>query len=197
MLVRGGRVVPGFGLGSAQAFVQAGLDLQAQVGLVAGAGNIYFDLDVKNFNIDFTDSVEAFQAAGAAGALRIGPEIDAAGAPTVTKPLTHKAWLLNAKLAALPKSGIPDPANSLGAYYNQADATQAKSLATQMIALYNQAISAGSGASPAPVQPPAQAATAPATASILPVVALAAVGAAAATFVIYRNPVRALRKSHV
>jgi hypothetical protein len=197
----GGRSVVGFGLSaSASTFAQANVDLQNQIVAVVGAGNTYFDENVATFDLDFTDATEAYQAAGQAGATSLGPEIDASGAPTVTKPLTGQAWTLNAQLAALQKSGAVDAKNNVKTtYFTQTDALKAKALVTQMVGLYDQAIAKGSAAIGQPqtatanasVTPPLPAPTAQAP-SFLPVVALGAVVAAVATVLVTRSP----RRSH-
>ena len=214
MLLHGGRPVPGFALGAGATFAQAATDLQNEVVLVVqSAGDSYYSANVKNLVLDFSDATEAYQAAGQAGATSVGPEIDSVGAPSVTKPLTQQAWVVNGQLATLPKSGLPDPKNDVSApYYNQSDADEAKSLVSQMIDLYYQAINAGSAAlkqpsplkpspskprpspkpgPPTPVPPPAQAASS----NFWPVVAVG-VAAAAVTFVVAKSKLKMRRSSH-
>ena len=190
MLRRGDRWVVGFGLdAAASTFVQAGADLQNQVLLVVNAGDIYYTADLAAFYLDYSDAVLAYQAAGQAGATSLGPEIDSAGAPTVTKPLTTQAWTLNGQLQALPKSG--SAAGTTPAYWNQADANTAKTLISKMVGLYTAAILNGSIAVKAPVPSPTPVpVTPPASASgpsALPVIALGAAVAAVATVMIVRG----------
>ena len=209
MLVRAGRVVPGFALGASSyalsasptTFAQASIDLQNQVVAVVNAADVYYGENVQNLYLDFSDATLAYQAAGQAGATSLGPEIDAAGAPTVTQPFTKKAWTLNGQLASLPKSGLPDPKNDVASpYFTRADADRAKVLVTQMVDLYDQAIKQGSATvSPAPgpvVVPPATPATptSQAASNLLPVVAVgAALAVVAAAYVVTRSH----RRSHV
>jgi len=195
----GGRPAVGFGLSaSASTFAQTNVDLQNQVVAVVGAGDSYYAANLQAFYQDYTDATEAYQAAGQAGATSLGPEIDASGAPTVTKPLTGQAWALNSQLATLSKSGPIDTKNNVTRpYFTQADADKAKALVTQMVSLYDQAITKGSAGVGQPtatvVVPPTPAPIAQAP-SFLPVVALGAVVAAVATVVVVRSP---SRRSHV
>jgi|SRR5579883_299281 len=200
MLFRGGRQVVGFesaalvrhGLGAASTstFDHAQLDLQNQVEAVVQAGDTYYQAHVAGYELDYTDAVLAYQAAGQAGATNVGPEIDASGAPTVTKPLTQQAWTLNGQLAQVPRSGAASPSQGFpSAYFTKADADKAKAIVTQMVTLYNQAISKGSasiGQSTAPVLPPTPTPI-PSTPSALPMVALGVTAAAVATVVITRT----------
>jgi len=113
-------------------YAQAQIDLAAvQAG--ASAGDTYLAAS------EYANAVQAYQAVGVSGATVVGPEIDLAGAPNATQPFTQKAWVLNAALAAINSSA---PA--------QSDAQQAQSLIGQMIALYQQAIAAGTNVGPGP-----------------------------------------------
>lgn len=111
-------------------------DLQNEVILAAAAADTY--LAAK----DYKGAVNAYQAAGQAGASGVGPEIDLAGAPNVTQPLTQQAWTLNAALAAV-NAASP----------TSVDANLAQGYVKQMIALYQQAIAAGRRAIVAIVPP--------------------------------------------
>lgn len=155
MLQLRGRAVAGFALG-ASTFAQSAADLQNQVVLVVAAGDAYYLADSTAFRLDFTDATQAYQAAGQAGASSVGPEIDSAGASSTTSPLTQQAWNINAQLAAMQPSGLPDPTNGVNApYFNHADADKARGLVVSMVALYSQAIATGAIASgqPAPPRP--------------------------------------------
>ena len=109
------------------AYAQASTDLQNQILLPLQAGDIYYNSG------EFSSAVSSYQAAGAAGATSVGPEIDLAGAANVTQPLTQQAWQLNGALAAL-----------VGA--DQTTADLARSEAVQMLTLYQQAMTAGAAA---------------------------------------------------
>ncbi|HTQ47939.1 MAG TPA: hypothetical protein VMI75_34515 [Polyangiaceae bacterium] len=183
---------------AATTFAQAQADLQNQVVLVVQAGDTYYGESQSNYYLDYTDAVLAYQAAGQAGATSLGPEIDAAGAASITSPLTHQAWALNAQLAAITKSGPANASNGLpSAYFTKADADKAKALVTQMVSLYDQAISQGSSSTGHPISPPSVPATpAPVVEapSFLPVLAFGTVVAAIATVVITRST---RRNAHV
>lgn len=104
----------------------AAVDLQNEVVLAAAAGDTY--LAAK----DYAGAVKAYQAAGNAGATSVGPEIDLAGAPNVTQPLTQQAWTLNAALSAV-NASTP----------TSVDAALAQGYVKKMVDLYQQAIAAG------------------------------------------------------
>lgn len=70
-------------------------------------------------------ALASYQAAGMTGATAIGPEIDLAGYPQVTQPLTQQAWQLNGDLQST------------------TDATIAQDLVRQMQLLYETAIDCG------------------------------------------------------
>ncbi len=93
---------------------------------------------------NFTAAVAAYQTAGQAGAVTLGPEIDAS-TNGASQPLTLQAWGINGTLATLPADGTT----------TQTDAQTAQGLATQMQALYNQAIA--TAPNPAPATPGATA----------------------------------------
>ncbi len=201
MLCRGGRLVPGFGLGVGETFAQAATDLQNQVVAVVSAGDIYYAASVKGLDQDFSSAVQEYQGAGYAGANSLGPEINSCGAPSVTTPIVAKALVLYAQLSSLTMSGLPDPKNEIAAYFNQADADKAKSLVGQMVALYNQAITDGAKAlkqpSPFPVsspQPTPSPPPSPSSPSAWPFVAFGVVAAALVTVVFYKPKIR--RSSH-
>jgi len=198
VLSRGGHPVIGFGLASASTFAQAETDLQNQVIAVIAAGDVYYRENVANFYLDFSDATLAYQAAGQAGATSIGPEIDAVGV-ALTPPIVQQALTLNDSLQALPKTGLPDSENKLAAYHNQADADKAKTLVSQMVALYNQAISEGSAALRQPVstnvpQPSPSPTPVPTPPSVWPVLALGAVVAAVAVVAVNRSGTK--RRKH-
>lgn len=203
MLMLRGHAVPGFALGAigaASTFAQASTDLQNQVVAVVAAGDTYYAGNVAGFSQDFSDAVLAYQAAGQAGATNVAPEIDSSGSAAATSPITGQARALNAQLQALAKSGLPDSRNKIAAYFNQSDADKAKSLVSQMVTLYGQAISAGEAASATstasttgtttttPVQTPTT--TAPVAVvkpNPWPVIGLGAAVAAVATVMISRS----------
>jgi hypothetical protein len=54
----------------------------------------------------YTGALTTYQNAGLTGATTIGPEIDAAGLPSVTQAYTQQAWRLNGQLAALTGSDL-------------------------------------------------------------------------------------------
>jgi hypothetical protein len=110
------------------AYAQSNTDLTAMTNSVSAA-------DTYLAAGEYSNAVTAYQAAGDSGAQVIGPEIDLAGAPNVTQPITQQAWQINGQLALIPATGA-----------TQASATQAQTYAKQMLALYQQAITAGNGA---------------------------------------------------
>lgn len=131
------------GLGDINAFAQAKVDLDAAFGQgqAAAAASVAQG--------DYSGAVQSLQAIGqaAVGAGGIAGEIDAAGAPSATQPLTHQAWSTNALLAAVN-----------GTAATILDAQTAQSLIVQMYSFYNQAITAGvqalGGTPPQPTPPP-------------------------------------------
>ena len=127
---------------------QALADLQNQVQTPIKAGDTY--LGEK----DYAGALQAYQAAGQAGATSVGPEIDLVGAAPYTQPWTQKAWTANGTLASLGSVLNSDPnAKSI--------ATQAQGLVKGMLANYVSAIQAGQTAfnqgNPGPVPTPAPA----------------------------------------
>lgn len=111
---------------TADPYTTAYSDLSNQVQAVITAGDQY--LAAK----EYSSAVQSYQAAGMAGATSVGPEIDLAGAPNVTQPITQTAWTVNAQLAAIASTNA-----------TAATASQAQTLAKQMLDLYVNAISAG------------------------------------------------------
>jgi len=107
----------------------AGQLLANQVGLPITAADSYLS------RADYEGAVEAYKAAGHAGAMSVGPAIDAQthGQSAVK---TKQAWVLNgemAKLNSAPFNGIPASAQ---------DAMQAQRFAHTMLALYTEALNA-------------------------------------------------------
>jgi hypothetical protein len=111
-------------------FGDAPTDLANQVNLPIQAGDTYLAAG------DFKAAVNAYQAAGNAGALSVGPEIDLAGNPTQTQPLTQQAWIANVALAAI-NNQTP----------TATDAALAQSYAKKISNLYQQALTVA-GAKP-------------------------------------------------
>lgn len=93
---------------------------------------------------DYVSAVKSFQAGGQAGATRVGPEIDLAGAAWVTQPLTQRAWSANSQLAAV---------DATAPTLEQAEFAQAQ--LRHMLALYEQAINDGITAVVSRKEPPA------------------------------------------
>jgi hypothetical protein len=112
--------------GAAQPFDQAQADLANQVNGPISAGDVYLGEG------KYADAVTAYQAAGQAGAVGVGPEIDLAGAAWVTQPLTHQAWVSNGDLQAIPSATA-----------TAVEATNARMYAYNMSALWQQAINDG------------------------------------------------------
>lgn len=108
-------------------YAAASSDLQNQILTPMQAGDIYYNSG------EYSSAVASYQAAGAAGATSVGPEIDLAGAANVTQPLTQQAWQINGALAALQGA-------------DQTTADLARSEAVQMLSLYQQAMAAGASA---------------------------------------------------
>lgn len=107
----------------------AGQLLANQVGLPITAADSYLS------RADYEGAVEAYKAAGHAGAMSVGPAIDAqTHGQSVVK--TKQAWVLNGEMARLnsaPFNGIPATAQ---------DAMQAQRFAHTMLALYTEALNA-------------------------------------------------------
>lgn len=87
---------------------------------------------------NYTAAVAAYQTAGQAGAVTLGPEIDLS-TNGASQPLTLQAWGINGTLATIPADQTT----------TQTDAQTAQGLATQMQALYNQAIATPANPTPA------------------------------------------------
>ena len=115
-------------LGSAADYAGATSALANQFTAVVTAGDMYMAATPPEYDA----ALGAYQAAGEAGAISVGPAIDSVGSP-FTGPLTHKAWDINALLAAVPG----------GATVTLENARQAQAYAKQMDALYSQAIAIG------------------------------------------------------
>jgi hypothetical protein len=115
----------------ADAYSAAETALANQVSAVVAAGDTYMNASPP----EYSSAVAAYQGAGSAGAVSIGPAIDAAVPANIkiTQPFTQQAWTLNAALAAV--NAAPNA--------SQSDARLAQSYAKQIVALYNQAIIAG------------------------------------------------------
>lgn len=111
---------------TAQPFDKSQADLANQVNGAIAAADVYLGEG------KYQDAVVAYQAAGQAGATSVGPEIDLAGAAWVTQPLTHQAWVSNADLQAIASVGA-----------TAAEATNARTYAYNMSALWQQAINDG------------------------------------------------------
>jgi len=112
----------------AYTYDQASTDLQNQVAAVITAADGYLSAG------EIANAIQAYQAAGNAGATGVGPEIDLAGQPNLTQAWTHWAWTINAQLAAIPSTST-----------SQTDATNAQNLAKQMLSLYQDAIGVATG----------------------------------------------------
>jgi len=121
--------LPSFTAPTTGPYVQAATDFQNQMISVIQAGDTYYGSG------EYQNAISSYQAAGSAGATGIGPEIDLGPAPNVTQPLTQKAWLLNAALAAISTTSTA-----------QSDADNASQLVVQMATYYEQAINAGTAA---------------------------------------------------
>jgi hypothetical protein len=87
-------------------------------------------------HIQYTDVVAAYQKAGQYGVDAVAPAIEQGGAPGATQALAKKAWDLNSQLHSEIRMWGP-----MGPGYQEVQ--QAKNLAWQMLAAYNQAIAAG------------------------------------------------------
>ena len=111
---------------AADPFAQAAGDLANRVNAVIASGDGYASSGNN------PSAVSAYQAAGQAGATAVGPEIDMAGASSITQGITQQAVSLNSTLQALNNSTS-----------TTTDAQTAAGLAKQMAALYAQAIDAG------------------------------------------------------
>ena len=126
------------GLGAAAAFAKANSDLTAMI-LTVQAGDAYLKA------AEYANAISAYQAAGNAGATVVGPDIDLAGAPNITQPITQQAWALNGRLATglWLIGGKLVPLASSNTYEAGAAAAAA---VRQMVTYYQQAIAAGSAA---------------------------------------------------
>src|SRR4029077_13358805 len=95
---------------------------------------------------EWSNAVQAYQAAGGTGAVTIGPEVDAATGG-VSAPLTQQAWAINGNLAAVNSSSSA----------SQSDALSAQGFARQMQNIYhtalNNAAQGGGGGGTGPTQP--------------------------------------------
>jgi peptidoglycan hydrolase-like protein with peptidoglycan-binding domain len=80
----------------------------------------------------YSDRILAYKRAGQFGADVIGPEIDAAGAPATTQPLTHHAWDLNRRMHT-----------EIGPQDYFAGMMKARQFAADMVEDYRHAIEAG------------------------------------------------------
>jgi hypothetical protein len=96
--------------------------------LTLKVGGFIADGDAALARGDTVAALGDYQSAGQVGADSVGPQIDAAGAPDVTQPLTLAAWGKNGELAAA------------------TDAGAAQGIAKQMLVLYQQAITNGMAA---------------------------------------------------
>ena len=99
-------------------------------------------------------AVEAYKAAGSAGATVVGPEIDGLGAANVTQGYTQAAWTVNGKLATINST----PYNGTAA--TATDAATAQGYALSMDQGYRIALAAAhaaTGVSPNPGGSPAPA----------------------------------------
>lgn len=112
------------------AFSQAQSDLDSQVTENISEGDTFLA------SSNYESAIASYQKAGQAGATVVGPEIDLAGAPAVTQPLTHQAWVTNGDLAAIPGASAATLEN----------ADLAQTYAKNNAALYQQAINDGSAA---------------------------------------------------
>lgn len=93
-------------------------------------------------------AIGMYKQAGDYGAVTLGPEIDAAGAPNVTQPYTQQAWQIN-----------NDTLAPIAQQDDQNAAVTAQSSAKSIAANYQSAIAAGLAAlqqpnPPAPPRPP-------------------------------------------
>ena len=127
---------------------------------------------------ELAQAVGSYQAAGAAGATVVGPQIDLSGAPNTTQPMTQQAWTLNAALAAV---NAATPA--------AADVQTAAGYAQQMLALYQQAIASGQTSVVRKSDPSPGPATSSGKAVAIAVGVGAAVGIAAALYLRSRRQV--------
>jgi hypothetical protein len=129
-------------------------DMQSMQAQLAAADQLYaqqiLTLPISPSGSWLGDVIAQYQSVGAFGVSKVAPDIDGAGQPQATQPLTQQAWTLNASLQALPTSG-QDNQRAAG------NATNAQALATQMVALYQGAIASGKaalGGGPTPPVPP-------------------------------------------
>lgn len=77
-----------YGVGDAAAFAKAQTDL-ASMGVPAAQGDWAYSTG------DYVSAITLYKQAGNTGAVTVGPEIDAAGAPQVTQQYTQTAWQIN------------------------------------------------------------------------------------------------------
>lgn len=131
------------GVGDAAAFAKAQADL-ASMGVPIAQGDWAFGTG------DYVTAITSYKAAGNIGAVTIGPEIDAAGAPQATQQYTQAAWQINDQ-----QLGPVQPTN------DQQIAQTAGQAAANMMQNYQAAITAGlralaqPGPQPPGPQPPA------------------------------------------
>jgi len=118
------------GLGARRGFGDAGAFATASADLATLLGGAKVRGDAALTGGDYVTAISEYQSGGNAGAVTVGPEIDNAGAGSVTQPLTQQAWVLNQSLAGISGSA-------------QTDAQKAQGLLLNMITLYSQAIAAG------------------------------------------------------
>jgi hypothetical protein len=107
-------------------YAQASTDLENQVVLGITAGDTYYSAS------EYGSAIQAYQAAGHAGAVGVGPEIDLAGAASVTQAYTQVAWQLNGQLAQFSPTSTA-----------QADADAARQTVMAMLSAYQLAMKAG------------------------------------------------------
>ena len=120
------------------AYGQSVADLNAMLATIQ-AGDMYLQYG------QYASAIQAYQAAGQAGATVVGPDIDLAGAPNTTQPLTQPAWVLNGQLA----DGlwlINGQLVTLASSPTYQAAVAAQGAAKQMAGYYKAAITAGSAA---------------------------------------------------
>jgi hypothetical protein len=130
------------------------------------AGLLYFRAG------EFDNAVEAYKAAGSAGATVVGPEIDGLGAPTVSQPYTQAAWTLNGQLATI------NSTSSTGVAATAADANNAATIVGNMDGQYKAALGASLaalGIAPA-LAPPAPSASSGTGTAVLVGIGIALVG---------------------
>jgi hypothetical protein len=124
---------PHTGAANVPQLVQSGADLVTLVAGPIGAGDALL-VSGPTLSDVYRQAIVQYQAAGAAGVSKVGPEIDSAGVPSITTPYTQLAWALNSPLQGVPQSD------------SHADAVNAQNLAKQMLDLYQAAIIAAGNA---------------------------------------------------